>query len=65
VALPDLSATDLTLGFDYNGTIKTFRIWSQDLGDSGLVAATEPSLEPSLSLIFDNSESSFIVDDWS
>jgi hypothetical protein len=65
VALPDLSATDLDLGFDYNGTIKTFRIWSQDLGDSGLVAATEPSLEPSLSLIFDNSESSFIVDDWS
>jgi hypothetical protein len=65
VALPDLSATDLTLGFTYNGTIRTFRIWAQDIGDAGLVEATEPSLVPSLSLTFDGTENSFIVEDWS
>jgi len=64
VALPDLSSTDLQLGFDYNGTIKTFRVWSQDLGDTGIVEATEPSLEPSLSLTFDSTDSSFIVRDF-
>jgi hypothetical protein len=64
-SLPDLSATDLTLGFDYNGTIRTFRIWAQDIGDAGLVEATEPSLVPSLSLTFDGTENSFIVEDWS
>jgi hypothetical protein len=64
-ALPDLSATDLILGYIYNGTIKQFRVWAADLGDTGIEAATLPSLEPSLSLIFDNSESSFTVDDWS
>jgi hypothetical protein len=62
--LPDLSATDLNLAYDYSGTIKTFRIWDKDIGDAGLVEATEPSLEPSLNLIFDSSGSSFIVDDW-
>jgi hypothetical protein len=65
VALPDLSATNLQLGFDYNGTIRTFRIWAQDIGDAGLVEATEPSLVPSLSLTFDGTENSFIVEDWS
>jgi hypothetical protein len=65
VALPDLSATNLNLGFDYNGTIRTFRIWAQDIGDAGLVEATEPSLVPSLSLTFDGTENSFIVEDWS
>ena len=39
-ALPDLSATDLNLGSKYNGTIRTFRIWSQDITDAGLVEAT-------------------------
>jgi hypothetical protein len=63
-SLPDLSATNLTLGFDYNGTIRTFRIWAQDIGDAGLVEATEPSLVPSLSLTFDGTENSFIVEDW-
>jgi hypothetical protein len=63
--LPDLSATNLQLGFDYNGTIRTFRIWSKDIGDAGLVEATEPSLVPSLSLTFDGTENSFIVEDWS
>ena len=65
VALPDLSATDLRLGFGYNGTIRTFRMWGQDITDAGLVEATEPSLVPSLSLTFDGTENSFIVEDWS
>jgi hypothetical protein len=40
VALPDLSTTNLQLGFAYNGTIRTFRMWGQDIGDTGLVEAT-------------------------
>ena len=63
--LPDLSATDLELGYLFMGTIGQFRMWSDDLGDAGLVAATLPSTEPSLSLTFDGSENSFIVLDWS
>ena len=39
-SLPDLSATNLLLGFDYNGTIRTFRVWSQDITDAGLEEAT-------------------------
>jgi hypothetical protein len=65
VALPDLSATDLGLGYDYMGTIKLFRMWSDDLADAGIAEATLPSLEPSLSLTFDGSETSFTVSDWS
>jgi hypothetical protein len=40
VALPDLSATDLSLGYDFMGTIKTFRIWAADLGDTGIAEAS-------------------------
>jgi hypothetical protein len=40
-ALPDLSATDLNLGYDYMGTIKEFAIWNVDLTDAGLEEATE------------------------
>jgi hypothetical protein len=65
VSLPDLSATDLNLGHLYNGTIRTFRLWANDIGDAGLVEATEPSLVPSLSLTFDGTENSFVVLDWS
>jgi hypothetical protein len=65
VALPDLSATDLQLGYDFMGTIRTFRMWADDLGDTGIAEATLPSLEPSLSLTFDGSENSFTVSDWS
>jgi hypothetical protein len=65
VALPDLSATDLDLASDYMGTIGTFRVWDQDLGDDGIVTASAPSLEPSLSLTFDGSGLSFTVLDWS
>jgi hypothetical protein len=64
-ALPNLSAANLQLGQTYNGTIRTFRMWGQDIGDTGLVEATEPSLVPSLSLTFDGTENSFIVNDWS
>jgi hypothetical protein len=63
--LPDLSAASLLLATAYNGTIRTFRMWAQDIGDAGLVEATEPSLVPSLSLTFDGTENSFIVEDWS
>jgi hypothetical protein len=63
--LPDLSATDLQLAYDYMGTVERFRVWGLDLGDGGIELASAPSLEPSLSLTFDSSESSFVVDDWS
>jgi hypothetical protein len=63
--LPDLSNADLDLAYNYMGTVERFRVWGVDLGDTGLEAATAPSLEPSLSLTFDSSESSFVVDDWS
>jgi hypothetical protein len=65
VALPNLETTDLELGHDYMGTIKLFRMWSDDLADEGIAEATLPSLEPSLSLTFDGSETSFTVSDWS
>ena len=65
VALPDLSTTDLELGYNFMGTIKKFRMWADDIGDTGIEEATEPSLEPSLSLTFDGSGTSFTVFDWS
>jgi hypothetical protein len=40
VALPDLSATNLSLAYDYMGTIRTFRVWANDLGDSGIEEAS-------------------------
>jgi hypothetical protein len=40
VALPDLSATDLNLGYDYMGTIKLFRMWAEDLADAGIAPAS-------------------------
>ena len=65
-ALPDLSANDLNLAYDYMGTVGTFRVWDRDLGDTGIVEATNPSLEPSLSLTFEGtSTNSFVVNDWS
>jgi hypothetical protein len=65
-ALPDLSSTDLNLAYDYMGTISEFRVWDKDLGDDGIVEATNPSLEPSLSLTFEGTgTSSFTVSEWS
>jgi hypothetical protein len=64
--LPDLSSTDLNLAYDYMGTISEFRVWDKDLGDDGIVEATNPSLEPSLSLTFEGvGTNSFTVSDWS
>ena len=65
-ALPDLSTTDLDLGYDFMGTIGKFRVWSDDLTDTSIATATAPSTEPSLQLTFDGSStSSFTVLDWS
>ena len=63
-ALPDLSATDFNLGYDYMGTISMLRVWADDLADVGIAEATEPSEVPSLQLTFDNSETSFTIQDW-
>lgn len=65
-ALPDLSAEGMEIAYDYMGTVSSFRVWDKDLGDAGLVEATEPSLEPSLSLTFEGvGTNSFVVNDWS
>ena len=40
VTLPDLSATNLELGYDYMGTIGKFRMWDDDLGDAGIATAS-------------------------
>ena len=65
VSLADLSATDLNLAHKYMGTVSEFRVWDKDLGDAGLVEATNPSLEPSLSLTFEGGTNSFVVNNWS
>ena len=65
-ALPDLSSTNLQLGYIFMGTIGKFRVWSDDLTDTGIATASAPSTEPSLQLTFDGSStSSFKVLDWS
>ena len=64
-ALPDLSATDFKIGSNFMGNIGKLRVWADDLGDTGIAEATLPSTEPSLSLTFDGSETSFTVLDWS
>ncbi|WP_304192990.1 hypothetical protein [Lentibacter algarum] len=39
-ALPDLSATDFSLAPTYNGTIGKLRVWSDDIGDTGIAEAS-------------------------
>jgi len=39
-ALPDLSAADMDLAFTYLGTVRKFRMWGTDLGDSGIEEAS-------------------------
>lgn len=39
-ALPNLVTTDLDLGYDFMGTIGKFRVWSEDLTDSGIAGAS-------------------------
>ena len=64
--MPDLSTSNLELGYQFMGTIGKFRVWDEDLTDTGIVAATLPSTEPSLQLTFDGSSTtSFTVLDWS
>lgn len=69
VNLPDASSTDIRIGkgaeSNYIGTIRSFRIWANDIGDDGIVEASEPELQPTLSLSFDGTESSFIDFEWS
>ena len=40
VALPDLSATDMNIGSEFMGTIKTLRVWADDLTDAGIEDAS-------------------------
>jgi len=39
-ALPNLSSTDLNLGFDFMGIIGEFRMWSDDITDAGIAEAS-------------------------
>ena len=39
-ALPNLVITDLDLGYDFMGTIGKFRVWSDDLTDTGIEEAS-------------------------
>ena len=39
-ALPNLSSTDLNLGYGFMGTIGQFRMWSEDLTDVGIAEAS-------------------------
>jgi hypothetical protein len=64
-ALPDLSSTNLEIAQDFMGTIGQFRQFAGDIGDAGLVTATNPSTEPTLSLTFDGTEGSFYNLSWS
>ncbi|HCV86307.1 MAG TPA: hypothetical protein DGB85_06910, partial [Deltaproteobacteria bacterium] len=43
-----------------NGHIRTLQYFARRLDDATLIALTQPSLEPSLSLVFDSSETSFV-----
>lgn len=62
---PVLNASPIQLGPTFMGNIGDFRQWNTDVGNAGIVAASAPSLLPSLNLNFDSSNSSYIVNDWS
>ena len=38
--LPDLSSTNLELGYIFMGTIGQFRVWDEDLTDAGITEAS-------------------------
>ncbi len=59
IGLPDLENTDLKLANFFMGTIDTFRMWADDLGDTGIAEASSLSLLPSLNLTFDGQSTSF------
>ena len=39
-ALPDLSSTNLELGYNHMGTISKFVMWDEDIGDTGIASAS-------------------------
>ena len=39
-ALPDLSSSNLQLGYNYMGTISKFVVWNEDIGDTGIASAS-------------------------
>ena len=39
-ALPDLSSTDMQIGYDFMGTLKLLRIWAVDIEDAGIAEAS-------------------------
>jgi hypothetical protein len=39
-ALPNLSSSTLSLGYDFMGTIAQFRVWDEDLTDTGIEEAS-------------------------
>jgi hypothetical protein len=39
-ALPNLSSTNLNLGYEFMGTIGQFRMWDEDLTDAGITEAS-------------------------
>jgi hypothetical protein len=39
--LPDLSSTPIQIGSTFNGFIDTFRVFVEDIGDSGISEASE------------------------
>ena len=69
VNLPDASSKDIHIAkgssSNYIGTIRSFRIWADDIADDGIIEASEPELQPTVSLSFDGTESSFIDFEWS
>ena len=42
-ALPNLSSTVLNLGYTFMGTIGQFRMWDEDLTDTGIATASAPT----------------------
>lgn len=58
--LADLSNSNFELARIYSGTIKNFRIWAEDIGETGLVDATKPSTTTSLDWEFDTQQTSSI-----
>jgi len=42
-AIPDRSANDFQIGPVFNGTIKSLRVWGEDISDTGIAAASAPT----------------------
>ena len=63
---PPTGMTELSIGKNHgtannlNGHIRTLQYFARQLDDETILALSQPSLEPSLSLVFDSSETSFV-----